>query len=188
MESETFFYDIYNGADTVTLNTTPTTVTFTNPLPANVSIPNISNVFDLFKLDKDISNLILGALSVFIMVLNFQSYFKIILMVLVGIFIYPDLAFGFIYAFSMFAAGELARGKWIYMILLAIILIHILIRSNFITNINSTSINIDWLFLIIEAVVLATSIVVPLLYNVNNNYYNDVDPVSVLTTLMRNEF
>ncbi len=178
-----FFNEIYAGADTITLNTTPTTVTFTNPLPANVNIPNISNVFDLFKLDTDISNLVLGVLSVFIMVMNMKSYFKVLLMILVGIFINPDLVFGFVYAFSLFSAGELARGKWIYMLLLAIVLIHILIRSNFITNINSSSINIDWLFLIIESVVLVTCIFVPMIYGIGNSYSSMTEEEQLMSIL-----
>lgn len=179
---------IYAGADTITLNNTPTTVTFTNPLPANVNIPNISNVFDLFKLDADVSNLVLGVLYVFIAVVNLQSYFKIILMIMVGIFINSDLVFGFIFAFAAFSAAELATGKWIYMILLAVILIHILIRSNFITNINSSSINIDWLFLIIEAVILVTCIFVPLVSGstMYSKYDNEADTYSILKTLTNN--
>lgn len=162
-----FFNEIYGGADTITLNNTPTTTTFTNPLPANINIPNISNVFDLFKLDTEISNLVLGLLSVFIMVVKMQSYIKVVLIILVGIFINPDLVYGFIYAFSLFASGELASGNWIYLILLTIILIHVLIRSNFITNLNSSSINIDWLFFIIETITLVVSIFVPMIANLS---------------------
>lgn len=187
MEQEQFLYEnIYNGTDTITLNTTPTTLVYTNPLPANINIPDITNAFDLFKLDTEIANLMLGVLSVFIMVINLQSYFKIVLMLIVGIFICPNIVYGFIYAFSLFAAGELASGKWIYTIVLAIILIHVLIRSRFMTIINSSSVNIDWLFVAIEAVVLVVCIFVPLFTNSNKIDFTKMtneNPLSILETM-----
>lgn len=182
MENQLFFDDIYNGADTITYNNTPTTVTYTSPLPASIDIPNISNVFDLFKLDADVSNLVLGVLAVFVMVVKLQSYFKIIILILITIFMMPDLALGFIYAFAVFSAGELAARNWLYMILLAIILIHVIVRNNFITNINPSSINIDLLFLIIEGVVLLACIFVPMINKLNSDYALPSELLTMMST------
>lgn len=182
MDLEYYNNDIINGFDSgevIVTNTNPINVAATPVFPTQITINKLSNLPSLLKLDSDVSNMFMGIITTFITCLLIEDYYKAIIILIVSIFLCSNIVYGFVFAFAIFSAAQLAKGNLVFITLLIITILHLLIQSNlfgFKTNpVIDSSLNIDWLLIIVETLCLITCIVFPMITKSKDKMSNRED-------------
>lgn len=169
MEQEYYNNNIFGGFNSgqvLVTNTTPSTITTTPILPAQLTINSLTSLSSILGLDQEVSSIFIGIVSTFMLCLDIKDYFKAAIIILICVFLCSNVIYGFVFACSVFAASKVANGYISYLTLLLITVIHTLVQSDiFGLNTNSSvpsNFNIDWLFMLVELSCLAACLVIPM--------------------------